>query len=79
MTLTMDYLLAVLVGVAAGIPLGVMLALPWRSLIKRKVQTTNIDDLRRQLDEAIAELQRPQARFDTQTWEDRGYPRDAMA
>ncbi len=41
-----------------GILMGIAMALPWRPLIRRKIQTRNIAELSRALHEAIAELER---------------------
>lgn len=57
-TVAITHLVAMLVGIV----LGVLIALPWRPLIKRKIQTRNIAELSRQLHEAIAELERQEAR-----------------
>lgn len=57
-TVAITHLVAMLVGVV----LGIVIALPWRPLIRRKIQTRNIAELSRQLHEAIAELERQEAR-----------------
>lgn len=46
-----------MIAMFVGILIGVALALPWRGLIRRRVQTRNIEELSQQLHVAIAELQ----------------------
>lgn len=40
-----------------GIIMGILIALPWRPLIRRRIATRNIEELSRQLHEAIAALE----------------------
>lgn len=47
-----------LAALLSGVIIGVIIAIPWRPIIRRKVQTRNITELSRQLHEAIAELER---------------------
>ena len=54
--MTLDPEASNLVALFIGVFIGILIALPWRPLIRRRVATKNIDQLSRQLREAIAEL-----------------------
>ena len=59
--MTLDPQMSNLVAMFIGVIIGVLIALPWRPIIRRKVATKNIAELSRQLHEAIAELDRQES------------------
>lgn len=51
-----DPLITHLMAMAFGFLTGVMIALPWRPLVRRRVRSKNIAELERELAAALAEM-----------------------